>query len=641
MAHHRNFTQKSKILLPSALQNSPKLNELLNKGRLFHQKGDLKEALAIYQQILDVEPNHLDALQLAGSIAGQTKCYVLAIELLSKAVQVNPKHVHTFFNLGIAYQALNQFESAISSYDSAIKLKPDFANAYFNHGNASMAIYNFRDAVASYEKFISLKPDFAVAYFNLANALRALNEMDAAIISYDKAIRIMPNFPSAYINKGLALYALEKFKLALASYDEAIKLMPEFAEAYYNRGNALKKLNQFDAAVASYDKAINFKPDCVEAYSNKGVALDDSKQSDAAIASYNIAISVNPSYVEAYSNRGIAEVKLQKFDAAIESYDQAININPNYADAYWNKSALKILLGEYEEGWRLWEWRWKAKELASYVRNFTQPLWLGQSSIKDQAILIHAEQGLGDSIQFCRYIAMLEALAPKEIILEVPKALMLLLSSLKNQVTFIEQGHATPEFDLHCPMMSLPHAFKTIVATIPADIPYLFSEESKAKRWQDKLGPITKPRIGLVWSGSTTHKNDHNRSLLLKQLTPLFDLPFEFHSLQKEIRPNDLEALNTLKQVHQHQDALSDFTDTAALIENMDLVISVDTSVAHLAGAMGKEVFILLPFAPDYRWMLDRSDSPWYPTASLFRQPEIDDWYSVIDKVRLALVHFQ
>ena len=641
MAHHRNFTQKSKIILPASLHNSPQVNELLAKGRSFHQKGYLQEALAIYQQILDAEPKHLDALQLAGSIAGQTKCYDQAVELLSKAIQVNPKHVHTFFNLGMAYQALNQFESAIDSYDSAIKLKPDFSDAYFNHGNASMAIYNFRDAVASYEKFISLKPDFAVAYFNLANALRALNEMDAAIISYDKAIYLMPNFPSAYINKGLALYALEKFKLALASYDEAIKLMPEFAEAYYNRGNALKKLNQFDAAVASYDKAINFKPDFVEAYSNKGGALDDSKQTVAAIASYNIAISLNPSYVEAYSNRGIAEVKLQKFGAAIKSYDQAININPNYADAYWNKSALKILLGEYEEGWRLWEWRWKAKELESSFRNFTQPLWLGKISIKDKVILIHAEQGLGDSIQFCRYIAMVEALAPKEIILEVPKALISLLYTLKSQVTFIEQGHAIPEFDLQCPMMSLPHAFKTTVDTIPNEIPYLLAEESKAKRWQDKLGPITKPRIGLVWSGSTSHQNDHIRSLLLKQLQPLFDLPFEFHSLQKEIRQNDIEALNTLNQVHQHHDALNDFSDTAALIENMDLVISVDTSVAHLAGAMGKKVFILLPFAPDYRWMLYRSDSPWYPTATLFRQPEIEDWNSVIDQVRLALLHFQ
>ena len=273
------------------------------------------------------------------------------------------------------------------------------------------------------------------------------------------------------------------------------------------------------------------------------------------------------------------------------------------------------------------------------IRNFKEPLWLGNESIKDKTILIYAEQGLGDSIQFCRYIKMIEALEPKEIILEVPKVLISLLSSLKSKINLVEKG-AFNTFDLQCPMMSLPHAFKTTVDNIPAEIPYLYVDKNKSKFWHKKLGTKTNHRIGLVWSGSTTHKNDHNRSLLLEQLAPLIDLPFEFHCLQKEIRSVDLNLLNEFKKIRQHQDSLLDFSDTAGLIEQMDLVISVDTSVAHLAGAIGKQVFILLPFAPDYRWMLDRTDSPWYPTATIFRQQISNNWDNVIDQVKLELIKF-
>ena len=311
-------------------------------------------------------------------------------------------------------------------------------------------------------------------------------------------------------------------------------------------------------------------------------------------------------------------------------------IKPDYAEAYWNKSLLKILIGEYLEGWKLYEWRWKKEPQINSPRAYHQPLWLGDESIFHKTLLIYPEQGFGDYIQCIRYAALVEQLGAK-VILEVPSRLLTLCSTLKGQPILIENGKPLPSFDYHCPVMSLPLALKTTVETIPAQIPYLYADDQRKKRWNEKLGNKTVTRIGLVWSGSTMNKNDHNRSLLLNQLTSLLELPVEFHSLQKEIREIDVKTLTDFSKINQHQDDLLDFSDTAALIDEMDLVISVDTAVAHLSGAMGKKTFILLPYSPDYRWMLDRADSPWYPTATLFRQPSVGDWDSVISQIRQLL----
>ena len=293
---------------------------------------------------------------------------------------------------------------------------------------------------------------------------------------------------------------------------------------------------------------------------------------------------------------------------------------------------LKLLIGEYEEGWKLYEWRRQHKETKNNYKVYDQPLWLGEKSLQNKTLLVESEQGLGDAIQFCRYIPMLENIGIK-VILEVPKTLTSIIKTLPGNFLTFEKGQLPPDFDYHIPIMSLPLAFKTTINKIPASIPYLFSDKTKRRYWKKKLSKKTKLRIGLVWSGSTTHKNDKNRSLLLKDLEPILHLPFEFHSLQKEVRENDKTTLFKFKQVHKHQDKLNDFSDTAALIEEMDLIISVDTSVAHLAGAMGKDVWILLPFNPDYRWMLEKNNTLWYPTAILFRQNELNNWNNVIKNV--------
>jgi len=451
-----------------------------------------------------------------------------------------------------------------------------------------------------------------------------------ALAPYDSAIALNPDDAVAHNNRGRALFELKQFDAAMASFERAIALKPDYAEAYNNRANVLQQKKRFGEALANYERAIALKPDLAAVYMNRGNVLQNLGRLDEALASYERAIALKPDYARAHNNRANVLKQLRRLDEALTSYERAIALEPDYAEAYSNKSLLKLLTGDFDEGWELYEWRWK-HQLKEYARNFAKPLWLGRRPIAGQTLLIHAEQGLGDAIQCCRYAAMAEAMGAN-VILEVPASLVSLISTLKGHLTIVEKGQPLPAFDLHCPIMSLPLAFKTTVATIPAAVPYLYADSGKQKLWQERLGVTTRLRVGLVWSGSTAY-NEAIRSIPLDLLKPLLELPAEFHALQKEIRSEDAAHLPNFSQLHIHQDELADFSDTAAVIQEMDLVISVDTSTAHLAGAMGKPVWILLPFMADFRWLLDRTDSPWYPTATLFRQPANGDWNSVIGQI--------
>ncbi len=298
---------------------------------------------------------------------------------------------------------------------------------------------------------------------------------------------------------------------------------------------------------------------------------------------------------------------------------------------------LKLSLGEYEEGWQLYEWRWKTKSFTSPVRNFSQPLWLGNDSIVGKTILVHSEQGFGDTIQFYRYLSKLKTLRCK-IIFETQTQLVPLIKAQRDNCQIIGQGETIPSFDVHCPLLSLPLAFKTTLETIPAQVPYLFPPPEKLELWRTKLGTRSKPKIGLVWSGKLLP--DFRRSIPIESLLLIIDEKAEWYSLQKDVRESDRSSLNSSLTIIDHAPSLNDFSDTAALITEMDLVISIDTAVAHLAGALGKPVWILLPFHPDFRWLRDREDSPWYPTARLFRQTQDGEWRSVIDRVSQKLKIF-
>ncbi len=479
---------------------------------------------------------------------------------------------------------------------------------------------------------LAILPDQPEALLGRGVALQNLGRPDEALACFDHAISLRPEYPEAYANRGNALLSLKRYGDALESCDRAIGLNPGMADAHANRGVALLELGRVEDALASCDRAIALQPGTPGFYSNRASILQKLHRLGEALAAVDQALALNPRLVEAHSNRGCVLQALNRLDEALASFDLAISLKADYAPAQFNKGIIKLLSGNFAEGWRLYEWRWQA-DSREYARNFEQPAWLGQWPISGKTLLIHAEQGLGDFVQMCRYASMAEAQGAR-VILEVPAVLRALMRTLRGNFTVITSGEPLPPFDCHCPAMSLPLAFGTEPATIPASIPYLYAEPGASGMWRDQLGKRTRPRVGLAWSGSAAHKNDHNRSIPLRLLEPWFRLPLEFHALQSEFRASDSEAMFGFGNLRVHGDDLRDFADTAALIQEMDLVVAVDTAAAHLAGAMGKPVCILLPFAPDFRWMLHRSDSPWYPGAVLFRQSAPGDWSSVIAGVR-------
>jgi tetratricopeptide (TPR) repeat protein len=605
------------------------------------QNNQLNDAESIYRKILEINSDHIGAQTMLGMVCIQTNRNQDGIQLLETSLLKDPQQFWAHNSLGVGFLNVHQYQNACTSFNKAISIEPNFIEAYFNLAKGLKSLEKYEEAISNYSKCILLNPNYADAYNNRGSLyLENLQEPEKALIDFQNFLKIQPNVWNSFYNIANCYSELKEYEEAIKHYDLALELNPNNAEIYFLRGVTYFELERYEEALQNYDRALELSPHQANVYSNKAVVYKSLKQHENALKNIEYAIKLNPDLAAAYYNRGLIFLELKQYQEADESYNRAIKLEPNKGDAYWNKSNLKILQGCYEEGWQLFEWRWKTTFLNLQPRNFKQPLWLGRESIANKIILIHHEQGLGDSIQFSRYISFLEKYNPKEIILEAPQALISVLSSLRGNFKVIKLGDPLPHFDYYCPIMSLPLAFKTTLESIPSEMPYLYADKNKNLLWEKKLGDKIKPRVGLVWSGFKGHKNDRNRSLLLKQLESIFSLPFEFHSLQKEIRDNDLEVLNSYNQIRQHQDDLIDFSNTAALIHHLDLIISVDTSVAHLAGALGKKVFLMLPYAPDYRWMDQRTDTPWYPTMTLFRQPKADDWTSVVSELCIEIKNF-
>ncbi len=491
------------------------------------------------------------------------------------------------------------------------------------------------EAEACYRRVLAGQPDHADALHLLGVIAHQVGRHDLAVELIRQAIKRDGRNPVYFSNLGVALKAQGRLDEVVAACRQAIHLKPDYAEAYSNLGYALWDQGRLEEAVAACRQAIRFKPELAEAHCNLGGALEVQGKHDEAVAACHQAIRLNPDYAEAFFNRGNALKELGRLDEALTSYDKALALKPDYAQAHWNRSLLRLLKGDFERGWAESEWRWNNASLGLSKRNFTQPLWLGAESIDGRTMLLHHEQGLGDAIQFCRYAPLLAARGAR-VILEVEEPLKQLMSGLAGVSHCVSKGEALPDFDLHCPLLSLPLAFGTRLETIPSTTPYLHAP-ARGQDWEARLGPKNRPRIGLVWSGNPRHRDDRKRSIELKALSPLFDVAATFVSLQKDLRAGDEATLAERGDIIRLGPSLESFADTAALISQLDLVISVDTSVAHLAGALGRPVWVLLPFVPDWRWLLDRDDSPWYPTARLFRQTGSRDWRGVVERVRAAL----
>jgi tetratricopeptide (TPR) repeat protein len=612
------------------------VTSLLAEAFALQQAGRLAEAEKACNRILATQPDHFDSLHLLGIVFHQRGDHAQALRHIDLALKINPNNIPALNNRGIALKELKRFEDALASYDRALALWPHYAGALLGRGDALKELQRFEEAVASYDRALAVRPDYAQAHANRGDVLHELKRFEEALASYDCALGIREDFTDAHANRGSALHALKRFDEALASYDHALALRPDYAEAHYNRGNTLHALKSFAEALVSYEHALALRPDYVEALANRGVTLHEQKRFAEALASYDRALAARPDYAEAFVNRGVTLHELKRFDEALASYDRAIALRPDYAQAHFNEAVCRMLIGDFDRGWQKLEWGWETEQLKNAKRNFAQPLWLGSDEIAGKTVLLHGVHGFGDTIQFCRYVPRVVERGAR-VIFEVQEPLHELMDTLPGGAQIVSRGEPLPDFDLHCPLLSLPLAFGTRSATIPSQTPYLRASPQAVMDWNGRLGPRDRPRIGLAWSGRPEHNNDYNRSMKLSTLlSPLAGFNATYVSLQREVRADDAPVLQGSDVLHFGKE-LKTYADTAALIANLDLVISVDTSVAHLTGALAKPLWIVLPFMPDWRWLLDRDDSPWYPTARLFRQDETRGWGSVMARVQAAL----
>jgi len=486
-----------------------------------------------------------------------------------------------------------------------------------------------------YEDILRSQPTNCDALNMLGFIRLQTNDPSGALSLFERAIALVPNHAMAFNGKGLALQESKRWDTALASFNQALAIQPDYAPAHFSRGCLFIEFNRLDEALGALDHAIAFKPDFALAHYNRGVVLEALNRSHEALASYDRAIAITAD-ADAYFNRGnVLRRDLGQLGAALASYDHAIALKPDHVGAYVNKAHILLLSGDFERGLPIYEWRLKLPDriAATAARGLSAPHWVGKETLTDRTILLHSELGLGDTLQFCRYVEMVARLGAR-VILQVQRPLVSLLENLAGASQVLAQGQALPAVDYQCSLISLPLAFHTRLDSIPRTRRYLRSSATKKAYWQTKLAETPNPRIGLVWCGSLLHKVDHDRSLSLAQLIENLPVQFQYVSLQYEVRESDRETLRARREILHFADELRDFTDMAALCENLDLVISVDTNVAHLSGALGQKTWVLLPFHPDWRWLMERTDSPWYPTLKLYRQDAVGDWSGVLLRLR-------
>ena len=564
--------------------------------------GDLTTAERLWAVAIAYGDNSPETHRKLGELYLQSGSYERAGAHWLRVAELEPGAA-PFLQLAMIHHRQGQLADAERQYEAVLRIDSGNFDALHLMGVLRTQQGRCDDALRLLNDALGQNPYSAEAHSNLGIALNETQRHEEAVASYGKAIELKPEFAEAHSNLCLTLNTLKRHEQAIASGREALELNPGLAEAHYNIGNALYALDRREEAVASYRSALEIKPDDVEAHSNLGLALYD----------------------------------LNRQAEAIAHYDRALALKSDFAAAQWNRGLAHLALGDLTNGWEAYEWRWRAKVTAP-LQDFARPLWPADADPRGKTVLLHADQGFGDAIQFARYAPLLAAKGAR-VVLQVPPALKELMTSLAGVDLVVARGAALPDFDCHFPLSGLPRAFATTLQSIPASIPYLYAAADKVVKWQALLGERTGLRVGLAWAGNPNHKNDRNRSIALARLLPLLTAPgVGFVSLQKELRDEDAVVLGNLAGFAQFGDRLEDFSDTAAVMSLLDVVISVDSAVAHLAGALGKPAWVLLPFAAEWRWLLERDDSPWYPSSRLFRQPRQGDWDSVLERVRTELL---
>jgi tetratricopeptide (TPR) repeat protein len=569
-----------------------------------HQAGELREAAQRYQQVLHADPNHADAVDLLGVIAYQEQRYDQATVAIQRALTLNPSCAAYYCHLALAQDALGQPEEALASFQTALRLRPDFPEAH---------------------------NDFA-------NLLATQGKLDLAAAHLQQAVRLRPDFAAAHNNLGNVLQRLAKPADAETHCREALRLRPGLAEVHNNLGSALESQGKLEAAVAQYRSALERRPDYPEAHNNLGNALLTQGNPEEAASHFQEALRLKPEYAAALANLGNVHKFQGRFDDALACYEQALRQDPDNAERHFNRALLWLLLGNWTLGWPEYEWRWRSK---SFPRlDYQQPRWDG-SSLAGRTLLVVAEQGLGDTLQFIRYVLLLQRRGEKVVVQCQPALIRLLAETLGADKVFAV-GTSLPPYDIYAPLLSLPGILGTAPSSVPAEVPYLQATPRLIEKWRQELEQLKGLKVGIAWQGNPTFPSDRQRSIPLAQFAPLAKVPgAHLISLQKNPGSDQLAALarklTVLDLGARLDDSSGAFMDTAAIMMSLDLVISSDTAVAHLAGALGMPVWVALSPVPDWRWLLERQDSPWYPTMRLFRQKQYGSWEEVFKRLAGAL----
>jgi len=579
------------------------LESIFAQALAFHRAGLLAEAEQLYQRVLEHRPGSFDCQHLLGVIS---------------------------------YQRGNCLE-AVRQIDAALKINSRVADAHLNRGNALLRLKRFDEALASYDKAIAIKGEPDAALLNCrGSALRNLGRLDEALEDLDRAIALRPDLLETYNNRANILKDLDRTEAALADYDRAIALKPDNADAFNNRGNLHKQLAEHDEALADYERAIALRPDYAEAFYNHGTTLLELRRYDMALTQLSRAIALRPGYAEAFYNRGTALMALPRIDEALADFAKALELKPGYHDAAWNRGLCHLLVGRWRDGWPDYERRWQTAQTPPDWHLCGRPQWTGREDIRGKTLLLHSEQGHGDTIMAARFVRQVIARGAR-VILDAPPLLRDLLAEIDG-VTLTAPAAPAPAFDLYCPLMSLPGALDVTLENLKPEGPYLRAPDAHLEKWRRRLPTSGGMKVAINWAGNPTFQHDATRSIGLQRMLPLLaQSGVQFFSLQKDLREGDDEILRGRPGITRFGEEIATFADTAAIISLVDLVISSDTSVVHLAGALGKPVWILLQRVPDWRWLLEREDSPWYASARLFRQTALGDWNGVVDRVAAEL----
>jgi len=615
---------------PPSRANHPLFAEAIGLMR----QGNFAAAEASFLRLLKREPRHGDACHLAGLAVARLGRPADAAAFLRRAVAINPHNAAAQMDLAQTLMGLGQDEEALASLDRALALEPNHAQSHYDRGTILLKLKQPEAAIAAFEQASLLQPDFANAHNDLGYALSKAKRPKDALAAYQKALSLQPDSIAYLMNTGTALSAIKQYEEALTLADRILQIKPGDDAALILRAEALLGQGRAEEALKIVEAVLARDPRNLKAYGCLTTALVFLGQTEAALSAAEASRATLPDNALAHYNCGYALHQLNRLEEALASYEQAIKLDPDDNASPWGRALTLLSLGRYEEGWVAYEARVRVPGLL-IKRNYHKPLWLGQEMLKDKRLFVYWEQGFGDTIQFSRY-ALLAAAAGAKVAFSVQDTLLRLFKGCFQNFTVIGPNESPTDFDLYCPLLSMPLGFGTRLETIPSVIGgYLKAPAEDVALWQQKLAPAGR-RIGLVWSGNQGHLNDFNRSVPLARLQGLLQPGSIWVSLQKEVRETDRPTLEAIGLVDPSAD-LRDFADTAALISALDLVITVDTSVAHLAGALGKPCWVMLPFASDFRWMTDREDSPWYPNMRLFRQQSTRDWDGVVARILEAL----